>query len=252
MELWKTDGTANGTQLVQDLRPGSGSQPVTGNNGWDDNGYGISVGKTYFFYGNNGSQLGLFGTNADGSVVPVRLLYFSGGVVNGQAVLNWATAREEENEGFSVLKSHDALGWESIGFVAGKGESNQQQNYTFTDTDVLPGQVWYYKLRQRDHNGHTEDSKVIAVKIELGAGRSWPFPNPSPDGSFRLTAQVATSQTIHLFTLSGQEIAVQTSQTTPDADVVVMPRQMLAAGAYVVKLTDDAGVIRAFTLVVEQ
>jgi trimeric autotransporter adhesin len=251
MEPWKTDGTAVGTQLVQDLKVGSAGQgEIRSTNDRYNN---TSVGGTYFMVGvtpSYGVRDGLFALNVDGSALPVRLLYFSGGVINQQTQLAWATTLEDDNEGFSILKSRDALGWESIGFVAGRGESNQRQAYSFTDADVLPGQVWYYKLRQRDRSGKTEDSKVIAIKIEAGAGRSLPFPNPSPDGSFRLAAQAATGQTVRLFTLTGQEIAVQ-SQPIAD-EVLLMPRQSLATGAYVVKLTDEAGATRAMTLVVER
>ncbi|GAB4013567.1 hypothetical protein GCM10028808_33070 [Spirosoma migulaei] len=61
LELWKTDGTANGTQMVQNLNPGTRSQPIS--NLWNDNVYGTSVGNTYYFYGDNGNQLGLFSTS---------------------------------------------------------------------------------------------------------------------------------------------------------------------------------------------
>ncbi|MVM29935.1 hypothetical protein GO755_07820 [Spirosoma sp. HMF4905] len=64
IELWKTDGTTNGTQMVQDLNP-VGSQPLQiENGGTNDNLYGISAGSTYYFWGNNGSQPGLFSTCA--------------------------------------------------------------------------------------------------------------------------------------------------------------------------------------------
>jgi ELWxxDGT repeat protein len=250
LEPWKTDGTAAGTQLVQDLKAGSTGQGELGGNDHYNN---TSVGMTYFTVGvapSYPTRSGLFALNVDGFALPVRLLYFSGGVINQQTQLAWATTLETDNEGFAILKSRDALGWESVGFVPGKGESNQRQAYSFTDADVRPGQVWYYKLRQRDRSGKTEDSKVIAIKIEAGAGRSLPYPNPSPDGSFRLTAQAAQGQTVRLFTLTGQEIAVQ-SQPIAD-EVLVTPWQSLATGAYVVKLTDDAGATRVFTLVVER
>ncbi len=67
MELWKTDGTTNGTQMVQNLNP-TGGQPI--NNAWDDNVYGTSVGSTYFFSGDNGVQKGLYSVS---SVIPVTL-----------------------------------------------------------------------------------------------------------------------------------------------------------------------------------
>ncbi|MBD2701869.1 hypothetical protein IC229_14560 [Spirosoma sp. BT702] len=58
VELWKTDGSTSGTQLVQDLNPGTASQPNSGTP--FDNYNGITVGNTYYFYGDNGSQKGLF------------------------------------------------------------------------------------------------------------------------------------------------------------------------------------------------
>ncbi|MVM31322.1 hypothetical protein GO755_14860 [Spirosoma sp. HMF4905] len=54
VELWKTDGTTNGTQMVQDLNPGTGSQPISTNHVWDDNGNAAAIGSKYFFLGADG------------------------------------------------------------------------------------------------------------------------------------------------------------------------------------------------------
>ncbi|WP_460907478.1 hypothetical protein, partial [Spirosoma areae] len=60
IELWKTNGTSNGTQIVQNLNP-AGDQPIS--NLWNDNVYGTSVGNKFYFYGYNGVEWGLFVTS---------------------------------------------------------------------------------------------------------------------------------------------------------------------------------------------
>src|SRR5262249_38731811 len=53
-ELWKSDGTANGTMLVKDINPGSGSSTATyfGN----ANAYFTNVNGTLFFAANDGTS----------------------------------------------------------------------------------------------------------------------------------------------------------------------------------------------------
>lgn len=62
--------------------------------------------------------------------------------------IRWSTLSEVNNEGFQVLHSKSGENWKSIGFVDGKGNSNEQVNYKYG-----VGHSGYYKVYQKDFNG---------------------------------------------------------------------------------------------------
>src|SRR5699024_7871004 len=87
--------------------------------------------------------------------LPVTLLSFNAYSKKRSAVLNWATATEINNAGFSVESSTNGKVWKEIGFVKSKainGSSNSKINYQFTTMNTTKG-VNYYRLRQVDLDG---------------------------------------------------------------------------------------------------
>lgn len=97
------------------------------------------------------------------SVVPVKFALFEGKVNNAAINLHWQTATEINNAGFDVERSSNGTsGWQVIGTVAGKGNSVQLNDYTFTDNNPLSG-VNYYRLNQKDLDGNSSYSKIISV-----------------------------------------------------------------------------------------
>jgi hypothetical protein len=94
-------------------------------------------------------------------VIPVGLLDFGAYQSGKYNELNWATASETNNKGFHIERSSDARSWESIGFVAGVGNSVQTKNYRFTDRTPL--ELGYYRLRQEDADGRMNLSKIVKL-----------------------------------------------------------------------------------------
>ncbi len=182
------------------------------------------------------------------SALPVNLLFFSAVSRQQEAVLSWATAWEQENSGFSILKSTDALGWESVGSVLGNGTQDSRHYYTFTDADVRPGRVYYYKLRQQDFTGQTNDSRAVAVTINALVDEFYLYPNPSADGSFRLVAGQESNLTVSLSTLTGATIPTQS--TASAGEISVRPTQSLPTGLYQVRVSDTTGQQRVLRLLV--
>ena len=92
------------------------------------------------------------GSSGSGGALPVVWVDFSAKLVSTQVELFWATASEQNNSGFSVEYSQDALNWESLGFVEGTGTTNELNSYTFVHD--RPGLGFnYYRLKQIDFNG---------------------------------------------------------------------------------------------------
>jgi hypothetical protein len=94
--------------------------------------------------------------------LPVELLYFEGASMDNVVRLTWATASEVNNDYFEIQRSEDGESFESIGEVAGFGNSSEIVEYVFSDVRPLFGQN-YYRLRQVDVDGQYEILPTIMV-----------------------------------------------------------------------------------------
>lgn len=144
------------------------------------------------------------------NTLPVELLSFSLLNQNNTIELNWATASELNNQGFEIQRSNDAQNWEVIGFVNGAGNSNQMQDYTFTDN--TPQVFNYYRLKQIDFDGAYSLSEIKFLKLGKTNSLSI-YPNPVVD--FVNISQIETSDAkqILLYDVAGrlvQEVDVNT------------------------------------------
>lgn len=117
------------------------------------------------------------GGNLDTQPLPVSLLQFTGKRTGpNTARLDWTTTFEQNNYGFEVEKSTDGRDFSTIGFVAGRGNSQTLQRYQLYDPEFY--QSAYYRLRQIDLNGTTAYSNVVFLPKE-GSIHLVIAPNPS-------------------------------------------------------------------------
>lgn len=114
---------------------------------------------------------------APNTPLPVTLTHFTATPKSSTVQLDWSTATELNNDGFEVQRSADARSWEKLGWVAGRGTTQERQDYGFVDEAPLPGQS-YYRLKQIDYDGQYEYSPTVSVR---GRGEALfsVFPNPA-------------------------------------------------------------------------
>ena len=101
------------------------------------------------------------------TVLPVRWLSFTASnVEQNKAQLQWTTATEQNNRGFTIQRSTDAQTYINIGFVpaSGGGNSNASRQYQFKDANPLNG-INYYRLQQMDVDGHYSYSEIRTVNF---------------------------------------------------------------------------------------
>ena len=92
------------------------------------------------------------------------------------ALLEWSTAREENNAGWTVEHATDATSFTGIGWVAAGAA-----NYVFTHPEPGHGRH-YYRLRQTDRDGTETVSEIKTVTLAGGAVPTSLalYPNPAP------------------------------------------------------------------------
>lgn len=87
-------------------------------------------------------------------------------VLNEEDVkLIWKTVSERENDYFLVQRSQNGWDFETIGMVDGNGTTDWEMTYEFTDQAPYEG-LSYYKLKQVDYDGFSEDTPVKSVQIQ--------------------------------------------------------------------------------------
>ncbi|AFH50644.1 Hypothetical protein IALB_2941 [Ignavibacterium album JCM 16511] len=177
----------------------------------------------------------------EGSVpLPVELVSFAANVVNGKVKLSWTTATEINNSGFEVERNSDGT-FKSIGFVDGRGTTNERQSYSFIDENPGRG-IIQYRLKQVDFNGTYSYSDV--VEVDLSTPTSFDlaqnYPNPfNPTTTIRYSIANPVNVSLIIYNTLGEEVMtlVNNQFTEPGVYNVVFDASNLASGTYIYRLT---------------
>ncbi|MCB0711399.1 MAG: T9SS type A sorting domain-containing protein [Ignavibacteriae bacterium] len=99
-------------------------------------------------------------------VLPVELADFRATALTSAIRLDWQTATELNNRGFTVERRVDGdQNWADMTFVEGAGTSNQARDYSYLDKDVTSNVTYQYRLRQEDLDGTQSYSSIREARI---------------------------------------------------------------------------------------
>jgi hypothetical protein len=108
------------------------------------------------------------------SSLPIELNYFNVSLENSNALIEWETLSETNNEKFLLEKSIDGENWVKFSSTYGAGTSTEPIAYRFIDESPYMG-TSYYRLKQVDYNGDYSYSQIQSLrfykKLQI-------FPNP--------------------------------------------------------------------------
>jgi hypothetical protein len=174
--------------------------------------------------------------------LPVELLSFEVSALNTQEVeLSWATAWEENNDYFEVLRSTDAQMWQTVAQVDGAGNSEEVRQYQLTDYVPNQGKI-YYQLKQVDFNGNFSYSQIL--QVDAGFQQDFfavPYPNPAADQPRLSITTKERNQVIQLemFDILGAKVY---ETLLPAVNVhtqeIELPVSGLEPGIYVIRIGD--------------
>lgn len=173
--------------------------------------------------------------------LPVTLLGNSVACQDGQAVLEWATASEQDCERFVVMRSEDGMAWQPIVVVPGSGSTSHVVHYEARDPRPLPDRIAYYRLDQYDLDG-SKTSFPVMVLMPCGTGaklNAWP--NPACCGLFiSVDAPVEeNSLSAELIDVMGRKVARLDAMRVGGSVFRVEGLEPLPAGAYLVTLNSS-------------
>lgn len=195
------------------------------NNAWDAGNSGPAIGAGPFSIGrNNITSLSPFSVTSSEGPLPLRLISFSGRIVNGLVQLEWQTASEQNTSLFSIQKSDDGLHFSEIGKVMAAGNSAENKNYFFTD----PGKLFnksFYKIKILDKDGKYNFSRVVIMDNTEG-GMIKIYPNPSHDRLFVNLPETTNPILLSVYTIDGKKIMKQKiwNQTSHILNISGLPK----------------------------
>ncbi len=150
--------------------------------------------------------------------IPVELTSFRGSAKGTKVFIEWETASEINNRGFSLQRKINSE-WNEITFVQGKGTTTGKNFYFFSDdvsTSGIAGKI-YYRLQQFDFDGTSSLSYEIEVELnplEYKLSQNYPNPfNPSTKISFQLADE--SFITLKIFNILGNEITTLINEKKP-------------------------------------
>ncbi|MBK7885057.1 MAG: T9SS type A sorting domain-containing protein [Chitinophagaceae bacterium] len=112
-------------------------------------------------------------------ILPVQLISFNAKALSSSVQLDWSTATENNNKGFKIERSEDGNTFTEIGWVAGKGNSSQEEKYRYDDKQVKLNTTYYYRLRQVDFDAAEKVSETRIARIGKDATVVQVRPNPT-------------------------------------------------------------------------
>jgi hypothetical protein len=154
-------------------------------------------------------------------ILPVKLTAFNAVLDNKKVNCTWETASEINNSYFTIERSTDGSHFESIGRVKGKGNTNTNTRYGFTDNNPLAG-ISYYRLKQTDFDNTYTYSTIQRVgSLEKGSSNiSLYYENNNP--IVKVNAEVASNAIIELISLAGIPLFAQKQATVVGENTIAI------------------------------
>ena len=164
------------------------------------------------------------------SGLPVELSSFTATLKDHTVILEWRTETETNNFGFDVertssLTTPALTNWETIGFVAGNGNSNSIKQYSFTDKNLVGGTIFQYRLKQIDNDGTFEYSDVVTVTVGIPVlfALSQNYPNPfNPNTTIYYSVPGKALVIIDIYDVLGNEVATLINEEKREGRYEVM------------------------------
>ena len=166
--------------------------------------------------------------------LPITGLSLSAKKLNKISLLNWYTLSESNTSHFEVEKSTNGIGFAAIGNVKSKGNSNTQNNYTFTDEKPAEG-LNYYRIKEVDIDGKFEYSQIVKLWFDKAKDALFIYPNPATSTINIKYESNMESAVINVYDAAGKWVKLYRLPTSNNLSLNVSE---LAPGTYTIHISD--------------
>jgi hypothetical protein len=173
------------------------------------------------------------------SVLPLKLLSFTGKRESSSNQLNWVTASEINTNRFEIAYSTDGVNFNTIGNVNAKGNS-QINNYQFSHN--IGNTTAFYRLKMIDNDGTFKYSDIIIIR-EGKVDDVSIYPNPF-DEEIKVVNNYKNASYI-LFDMVGKQM----KQGVLRLGFNTLNLKIYANGIYVIRIMQNGIVVQTEKLV---
>ena len=180
--------------------------------------------------------------------LPVNMSALTSSVEGKSVKLHWYTSSELNNSGFEIQRAIENGKWkvengkwDKIGFVNGKGTTNEPKEYSFTDRNLETGK-YKYRLKQLDFNGNFEYfelAEAVSIGIPDKYDLSQNYPNPfNPVTTINYDLPGDGFVTLKVYDMLGREVKTLVNEMkTAGYHKIQFNAADLASGAYFYRMT---------------
>lgn len=174
------------------------------------------------------------------SPLPITLTDLKATREAGDVILTWKTLAEINNKSFAIQRSGDGQQYETIGQVAGAGNSTLERSYRFTDNEPPDGQT-YYRIRQIDNNGSSQYFPAVLVDEVVLEDNFEVFPNPAGSSDLRIRVRSELDFTVSVVNVAGKQVyAAQVPGQSRLTELTVSAE--LESGIYLIYVVSEQSV----------
>ena len=170
--------------------------------------------------------------------LPVVLLNFRVKEDQGQAVLDWTTAKELDNDYFIIEKMTSADSkFEEIGKINGNGTTESTSYYSFIDSQF--NQDSYYKITQVDYDGASESFGPLVLVKEHSNHLNLHitiYPNPTP-GPIHIDGAGYSGFTV--YNMNGQVVIHEPNRIGTEAEQLINSALANSKGTFLLKFFNE-------------
>ncbi len=172
----------------------------------------------------------------------VEWLDFTVSPRGGDALLEWATAQENQAAHYEIERSVNGRLFQQIGQQAANGTTTQISQYQFLDPQItrLAGKTFFYRIRQVDLEGESSYSAVQELRLDQAGPRIALYASPVPVSDL-LTLDYdlinLSAAQLEVFNSFGQKVHTQQVSTPKGSiELSVVP---WSSGVYYLSMTGE-------------
>jgi len=171
-------------------------------------------------------------------LLPVNMLSFTAAKQGEYSYITWETSQEINTHHFEIEHSKNGIDFEKIGEVAGAGNSDIVQKYSFLHRTPVTG-MNYYRLKQVDLDGKTKYTELRSVKFNT-INSFTVYPNPTTDKVY-INAEVKNATLdVSVITVDGKQIQHYANFHSGNSiDLSAFPNEV-----YFIKIIESNGTVR--------
>lgn len=199
----------------------------------------VVVGSNYIEFSTSGFSR--FYISSPATPLPVELVSFNGYTEGGKNLLTWVTASQKNVSHFSIERSPNGVkNWFEISKPI-KAEGTTEEVKKYSETDLSPTPLAYYRLKMVDFDGSFQYSKVISIqKDDLKKSDFRVFPNPF-NGNLNIQFSISKAQKVafEIVNILGQHQQSAYFNTNEGVNNFNLNTEQLPKGAYFLKAEID-------------